>query len=302
MRILLEEGPCLGTASMSNASAAHLTNYIINTEEHLLQLFNTNKDDYSIIFTNGLAAGFQLFGDIYPFQRGSLLLVCRDNHESVKHVVHAAAQQGARLAIVSVGELDLCMHGPELRRLLRKQGWNTGGSGLFIYSAQSCLSGLRHSLNWIIEAQQNGWKVLLDVSSYLPLGSLDLSLYQPEFVTGSLHHMLGYPSGIGFLLVNRKFHSIERRISSSSLKLTASPDQGKSCHVVSEDNNINLLTFAALSLGLEHLETVGLTAIQKRSKCLAAWLLQTLKSLKHKSDEGKPLLQVSSLNLYFSNQ
>ncbi|GLJ11776.1 hypothetical protein SUGI_0176810 [Cryptomeria japonica] len=300
MHMLLEEGPCLGSVSMSDFSHTQLTYYIENTQERLFQLLNTRKEDYSIIFTNGATAGFRVFGDLYPFQRGSFMLVCQDNHVSVNHSVQSAARKGARIAMSPVGELDLCMHGPELRRLLKKQEWNSGGTGLFIYPAQSCLSGVRHSLNWIVEAQQNGWEVLLDVSSYLPLGSLDLSLYQPEFVVGSFHHMLGYPSGTGFLLVNRKFYSIIKAKYSDRLTLMASPKQGRSFHVVSEDDSINLLTFAALAFGLEHLEIMGQTALQKRSDSLAAWLLITLKSLKHKSDEGQPLLKVygSSICMY----
>ncbi|KAH9298664.1 hypothetical protein KI387_030346, partial [Taxus chinensis] len=300
MRVLLEEGPCLGSASTLDFSAAQLTCYIDHTQEHLFQLLNTSTEDYSIIFTNGTRAGFQVFGDIYPFQKGSFVLVCQDSHDSVKHAVKTAARKGARMTLSPVGELDLCMHGPELRKLLKKQEWNSGGTGLFIYPAQSCLSGVRHSLNWIVEAQQNGWQVLLDVSTYLPLGSLDLSLYQPEFVIGSFHHMLGYPSGSGFLLIKRKFYSIIKANSSNSLKLMASPEKGRSFHVVSEDNSINLLTFAALTFGLEHLETMGQTQLQKRSDCLADWLLRTLKSLKHKSEERRPLIKVygSSNGMY----
>lgn len=289
MRVLLEEGPNLGSVSLSNASSSHLMSYILDTQQHLLQLFNINKREYSIIFTTGFTAGYRHFSEMYPFRKGSVLLTLLDNHESVKHIVSSIGQQGGKCIMAPLKEPDLSVSSTELRRLLRRQGWHGEGGGLFVYPAQSCLSGVRHSLNWIPEAQQNGWQVFLDVSTHLPVGSLDMSMHQPEFVLGSLHHMLGYPSGMGFLLVRKEAFSVQRDL--QSLKLVTTRDEGSDLHIISEDDNINLLSFAALSFGLRHLESVGLLPIQKRVLSLATWLVQTLKSLRHK-DEGKPLLQV----------
>ncbi|KAJ7560803.1 hypothetical protein O6H91_04G147100 [Diphasiastrum complanatum] len=294
MRVLLEEGPCLGSAALSNSSAIHLRNHVSEVQEQLLRLFNTSKNEYAIIFTTGFAAGFRLFGEAYPFQKNQTLLLCQDNHEAVKHVASSASKQGTRPIITAVRESDLCIESGELRKQLLKQTWQGGGRGVYIYPAQSCLSGVRHSLNWIAEAQQNGWHVLIDVSTYLPTGSLNLSIYQPEFVLGSLHHMLGYPSGMGYLLVKRQIFSIQRTRFTDSLKLVLnrSMSEGGDCHIVCEDDSISLLSFAALEFGLEHLEMVGLERVQKRVTCLLAWLVQVLRHLRHKVDESKPLVQV----------
>eukprot|EP00250_Pteridium_aquilinum_P008713 c18154_g1_i1 orf=100-1776(+) len=291
MRVLLEEGPNLGSVSLSNASSSDLMSYVFDTQQRLLRLLNTDKSEYSVIFTTGFTAGYRLFGDIYPFHKGSSLLALSDNHESVKHVISSMEQQGGKCTMVPVKESDLSISSSELRRLLRRHGLG-GGRGLFIYPAQSCISGVRHSLNWIPEVQQNGLQVFLDVSTHLPTGSLDLSIYHPEFVLGSLHHMLGYPSGMGFLLVRKQAFSVQRNL--QSIMLTNGLEDGNDCHIVSEDDNINLLSFAALSFGLHHLESVGLVPIQKRVLSLATWLIQVLKSLRHK-DEGKPLLEIYGL-------
>ncbi|XP_077244014.1 molybdenum cofactor sulfurase-like [Tasmannia lanceolata] len=292
MRVLLEdEGPYLGALSTFDNPSAYLKTYINKTCNYLLKLFNTTQNDYTIIFTPGLACCYRLFGEMHQFQKGSLLLVTEDNHESVRNVVNSAVLSGVKTGPVPVRNKDLCIHGNEMHKLLRRRGWGSLGCGLLIYPAQSCLSGVRHSLNWIIDAQQNGWKVLLDVSSALPTLTVDLSLYQPEFVVGSLYHMFGYPSNVGFLLVRRNSHSVCTPKGSNQLKIAELPEHGRAVHIVTEGDTLSLHTFAAFSFGFEHLENIGIVAIQKRVESLAAWLFQTLKSLKHKFDV-KPLLQI----------
>lgn len=289
MRVLLEEGPNLGSISLVNALSSNLMAYVLDTQQNLLRLFNIDNSEYAVVFTTGFTAGYRVFSEIYPFRKGCTLLTLLDNHEAVKHVISATEQHGGKCTVVPLKEMDLSISASELRRLLKRHISRGEGGGLFVYPAQSCLSGMLHSLNWIPEVQQNGFHVLLDVSTHLPTGSLDLSLFNPEFVLGSLHHMLGYPSGMGFLLVRKKAFSVQR--DSQSLRLKDAVEGGNDCHIVCEDDSINFFSFAALSFGLQHLERVGLVAIQKRVSSLTYWLTQMLKSLRHK-DEGRPLLQV----------
>ncbi|MCO5600131.1 hypothetical protein L7F22_054239 [Adiantum nelumboides] len=290
MQVLLEEGPNLGSVSLAKALSSNLTSCVLETLQNLLRLFNVSTNDYAVVFTTGFTAGYRLFSEIYPFCKGTTLLALLDNHESVKHVISATEQHGGRCIVVPLKETDLSISASELRRVLRRQGSRGAGGGLFVYPAQSCLSGMQHSLNWIPEVQQYGLHVLLDVSTHLPIGPLDLSMYHPEFVLGSLHHMLGYPSGMGFLLIRKKAFSVYRD-SQQSLRLKDGPNKGNDCHIACEDDNINLLSFAAVSFGLQHLESIGLVAIHKRVHSLIHWLTQTLKSLRHKGD-NRPLLEL----------
>ena len=88
MKILMEEGPCLGSASVSSSSDNPLLMYVSETEDRLLRMLNTTSAHYSIIFTAGFQESFRLVADNYPFQRGSTLLVCQDNHAAVRPVRH----------------------------------------------------------------------------------------------------------------------------------------------------------------------------------------------------------------------
>lgn len=120
-----------------------------------------------------------------------------------------------------VTEKELCFHSHEMHKLLRVQAnRNASSGGLFVYPAQSNLSGMRHSLSWVVEAQQNGWKVCLDASTLLPSSALDLDIHQPDFVVGSFHHMVGYPSGMGFLLVRRESFCVQTSPAADKVKPT----------------------------------------------------------------------------------
>ncbi|KAG1346940.1 molybdenum cofactor sulfurase [Cocos nucifera] len=300
MQFLLEEtdsflGPNYAT---EKPSVLH-DNYVDIASEHILNLLNTTQNEYTTIFAPGLPSCYHLFGEMYNCKKGTHVLASHDHHKSVRHFIHVAAQSKVRTGVIPLKSRDLYAHGNDLHKLLRKQNSSGHGCGLLIFPAQSFLSGMCHPLSWIVGAQQNGWEVLLDVSSCLPMVRIDLSLYQPEFVIGSLHHMLGYPSGVAFLLVRRSSHSVCINKGSAQVKLAKVPDNGKTVHVVTEGENLNIHIFAALTSGFEHLENIGIAAIQKRVESLITWLVRTLKSLKHKLEE-KPLVQLyGSLDLKY---
>lgn len=50
------------------------------------------------------------------------------------------------------------------------------------------------------------WKVLLDAAAFVPTQPLDLSVYPADFVSISFYKMLGFPTGLGALLVRTPRH------------------------------------------------------------------------------------------------
>ena len=85
----------------------------------------------------------------------------------------------------------------------RTAGRGGGGHNLFAYPAQSNFSGVQHALEWIPQAQEAGWDVLLDAAAFVPTNRLDLSSWHPDYVALSFYKIFGYPTGIGVLLVRR---------------------------------------------------------------------------------------------------
>ena len=54
-----------------------------------------------------------------------------------------------------------------------------------------------------LSTEQHQWKVLLDAAAFVPTQPLDLSACPADFVAVSFYKMMGYPGGVGALLVRR---------------------------------------------------------------------------------------------------
>jgi len=86
LKILLAQGPCLGSASFTSAADNALFKHVADTQNRLLRMLNTTASHYSIIFTAGFQESFRLVAESYPFEKGCPFLVCQDNHAAVQLV------------------------------------------------------------------------------------------------------------------------------------------------------------------------------------------------------------------------
>ena len=57
-----------------------------------------------------------------------------------------------------------------------------------------------------------------------------------------------------------------------------------------EDGTIDYLGLPAVTIGIEHVESVGVPVIHERVQALAGWLLEELQGLRH--SDGSPLVQI----------
>ncbi|CAL1547716.1 unnamed protein product [Lymnaea stagnalis] len=230
-----------GNPHSHNASSKLATDTIDQIRYRLLQFFNTNHEEYSLIFTSGCTASLKLIAESFSFSNGMFLccffyltiftplhflkkmFVCivwnssedagvfcflEDNHTSV---------QGMREAVVDRCQSVFCLDEGELINALRNPGGCAHTHSLLAYPAQSNFSGKKYPLQWIKEIQENGlgipgrstaasekWFVLLDAASYVSTNKLNLSESKPDFVTISFYKIFGYPTGLGALLVNKR--------------------------------------------------------------------------------------------------
>lgn len=217
-------------------------------------------------------------------------------------LINAAVNAGGQPILAPLGENDFCMTKSNLGPLLKRRFFHPSGS-LFVYPAQSSITGIQHSLDWISKAHKSGWQVLLDVSTLIPTAQLDLSQHLPDFVIGSFENMVGYPSSMGFLLVKRSTFCVsvnripETDFSESDTTITLTSKvpswHGEDYHIVCEDESPPFLLFASLNFGLQHLESLGLGVVNRRVKALSLWIVHNLKSLRHE-DEFWHLVNVYS--------
>jgi molybdenum cofactor sulfurtransferase len=207
----------------------------------VLQHFNTNFNDYSIIFTSGTTHSLKLVAESFKWADSSTkndtsvpsqnrfrekeaekdtysdggsvgtFMYLQDNHTSVLGMRELAKKHGAAVCCLSHDEAFHCFLHCEYPDVNASSA--SDGNSLFVYPAQCNFSGLKYPLSWVSKVQngvlscktehgrQSKWFCLLDAASLVSTSALDLSQVQPDFVCMSFYKIFGYPTGLGALLV-----------------------------------------------------------------------------------------------------
>lgn len=288
-KVLLEN--VFGNPHSTNPASQQSTVWVKNVRKKVIEFFNA--EDYYCVFTQNATHALKIVGESYPFTEKSYFLMLADNHNSVNGIREFAMRKSAGFSYLPINFSDLKINEFELKEVLSAH--QNSDSKLFAYPAQSNVSGVKHSLEWIKEAQENGWDVLLDAAAFVPTNTLDLKLYQPDFVTLSFYKMFGYPTGVGALLIKKsKFHKLQKPWFAGGTVKMVSVKNPKyflvDNHERFEDGTIDYTNLPAIKMGLCFLEDVGLSRIQKRIYELRKYAYEELSSLKHSN--GKPLVNL----------
>jgi molybdenum cofactor sulfurtransferase len=282
-----------GNPHSTNPASQAMTTQAERARRFVLNYFHASPEEYVVIFTPNASGALKLVGESYPFTPDGQYLLTFDNHNSVNGIREFAQAKGAAITYVPIEPPDLRINEVHLHRLLA-QG-RPGQPNLFAYPAQSNVTGVQHPLDWIAEAQQQGWHVLLDGAAFVPSNCLDLSVWHPDFVPLSFYKMFGYPTGVGCLLARKSALAKLRRpwfaggtitlssvlaADATGLGFYLTPDEAGF-----EDGTINYLMLPAVEIGLRYLETVGIETIHERTRCLSGWLLEQLLELRHSNDQ-----------------
>ncbi|MCL4367654.1 MAG: aminotransferase class V-fold PLP-dependent enzyme [Actinobacteria bacterium] len=273
-------GNVLGNPHSQNPTSAASTRQVEKAREAVLRFFGASRDEYEVIFTANASSALKLVGEAYPFEPGDHLLLSYDNHNSVNGIREFARRRGAMVTYVPVRKPELRLDERLLAGALAHSA--SPGNRLFAYPAQSNFSGVQHSLEWVDAAHEQGWDVLLDCAAYVPSNRLDLHTVKPDFVALSFYKMIGYPTGIGALLARREALAKLRRPWFSGGTITLASVQGEGWHHLApapagfEDGTVNYLGLPAVTMGLEHLESIGIEMIHRRVMILTGWLLEEM--------------------------
>lgn len=282
-----------GNPHSANPTSMASTQLDENARDYVLSYFNASPDEYLVIFTQNASGALKLIGESYPFENGSHYLLTFDNHNSVNGIREFARSRGATVTYAPVLPPELRIDADKLRESL--QLGRSDKPSLFAYPAQSNFSGVQHSLDWIAEAQANGWDVLLDAAAFAPTNRLDLSQYHPDFVSLSFYKIFGYPTGVGCLIARKTSLPKLRRPWFAGGTITIASVQGDGHYLEEgeagfEDGTINYLNLPSVEIGLRHIEAVGIERIHERVMCLTDWLIQQLVGLYHSN--GQPLVTI----------
>jgi molybdenum cofactor sulfurtransferase len=288
----------LGNPHSINPTSLFSTSLIQRARAAVLEYFRASPDEFVVIFTANASAALKLVGESYPFEPGGRLLLSADSHNSVNGLRELARARGAPHTYVPVTVPDLRLPDDELRAALARgprRWWRRRRGHLFAYPAQSNFSGVQHSLEWIAEAQERGWDVLLDASAFVPTNRLDLDRWRPDFVALSFYKMMGYPTGVGCLIARKAALAKLRRPWFAGGAVFAVSVRGDAHRLAEppdgfEDGTVDYLAIPAVEIGLRHLTEIGIDVIHQRVTALTDWLLAALRQLRH--DNGRPLVLI----------
>jgi selenocysteine lyase/cysteine desulfurase len=281
-----------GNPHSSNPTSLAATQLVDHAREYVLKFFNADPEEYLAIFTSNASGALKLVGESYPFPNGRYLLTF-DNHNSVNGIREFAHARGAEVTYIPVGLPDMRVDEARLSRELAQP--STKGHNLFAYPAQSNFSSVQHPLEWIDQAHQHGWDVLLDAAAFVPTNRLDLRVVKPDFIPISFYKMFGYPTGLGALIARREALGKLHRPWFAGGTITVASVQGDKFYLADgasafQDGTIDYLNLPAVEIGLKHLESIGYDTIHERVHCLTGWLLDNLVQMKHST--GIPLVRV----------
>lgn len=286
----LVEATC-GNPHSSHRPSLRSTAVLESAREATLRFLNADPDEYTVVFTANASHAIRLVGESFGFRPGSRFVHLADNHNSVLGVREYARAGGAETTTV---ELDADLRVPDHRVLDALAG--VRAPSLFAYPAQSNFSGVQHPLEWIADARERGWQVLLDAAAYLPVTDLDLSRWSPDFVPLSYYKLFGWPTGIGALVARTESLERLRRpwfaggtvIAASASEHWHAPAGGAERF---EDGTPDFLGLAGVPIGLDYLTgTLGRTAVREHVTRLTTATLRYMAALTH--DDGSPLCTV----------
>jgi selenocysteine lyase/cysteine desulfurase len=290
---LLREG-VYGNPHSDNPTSIASSALVDEARAAVLRFFNADSREYGVIFTQNASGALKLVGESYPFQPRGRFLLTFDNHNSVNGIREFARNQGASVHYLPVLTPELRVDSDAVSEALRARA--PGVPSLFAYPAQSNFSGVQHPLEWVSWAHELGWHVILDCAAFAPTNRLDLSAVHPDFVPLSFYKMFGYPTGIGALIYRHQALDGLRRPWFAGGTITVASVQGEGWHHLApghagfEDGTVDYLGLPAVTIGLEHLASIGLDVVHERVMTLTGWLVEQLTSLAHA--DGSPLARV----------
>jgi selenocysteine lyase/cysteine desulfurase len=277
-------GSVLGNPHSHSPASLASSDLVERTREAVRAYFNAAADDYLCIFTANATGALRLVGESYRFAPDGTFLLTADNHNSVNGIREFARGRGAAIQYAPVRAPDLRLDRPAISKLLQRA--QPGARNLLAFPAQSNFSGVQHPLDLVEEAHAAGWDVLLDIAAFAPTNRFDAARVSPDFAALSFYKIMGFPTGVGCLLLRRDRLDALTRPWFAGGTVTIASVQGDGHYLrddeaAFEDGTVDYLNLPSVMTGLEHIRRVGLDSIHHRVHCLTDWTLDALRGLCH---------------------
>ena len=285
----------------------------------VLRFFGTDAEHYTVVFTSGATAALRLVGEAYRFRAGAQYVYLRNNHNSVVGVREYALARGANFSALSPDDLDALAAAHARDGVLRgpfaaaaaAAAAASGASGgataadpmvsLLAVPAQDNFDGTKYGYaRWVALADAasrasdtSKWRVLLDAAALVGTSALNLTRAAPDYVALSFYKMVGWPTGLGALLVrNDAFLDLQPRywgggqvrvaLAEQHYRLPAPRDA-----MLYEAGTLDFHGVAALAHALPRLAQLGMPRVQHHVRALTRRLHAALAALRHAN--GRPV-------------
>ncbi|XP_034672280.1 molybdenum cofactor sulfurase [Drosophila subobscura] len=314
-----------------NPHTCRLTgDYVDQVRYKVLEFFNTNEQDYHVIFTANATAALSLVAENFDFGTSGNFHYCQENHTSVLGMRERVQPR----AIYMLKEEQISGRGAASVASVNGSSKPAASldNSLVTFSAQCNFSGYKMPLEAIAGIQQHGlphgpgkriygeagvadpshdnnFYVCLDAASFVATNPLDLQRYQPDYVCFSFYKIFGYPTGVGALLVSRRGAEAfgKRRFFGGGTINYAYPHAmdhqlREVFHQRYEDGTLPFLSIVGLLEGFRTLERLvprskrdggGVATMERISRHvhgLAQYVEQQLRELKHPN--GQHLIEL----------
>ncbi|XP_027337423.1 molybdenum cofactor sulfurase-like [Abrus precatorius] len=290
----------------------------------IMAFMNVSEADYTLVFFANEVSAFKIVADSFQFQpNGELLTVYDHSSEALDTMIESCKKQGVHILSAQFSWPKLGIEWRKLKKMIMKRREKRKG-GLFVFPLHSRVTGAPYSYAWMSMAQENGWRVLLDMCALKPkeMGTLGMSLFKPDFMVCSFYKVFGEnPSGFGCLFVKKSSISVLKDPGNATsvgivslVPAFRQPQLPQESITVIEETEISdqheieevfVKEIEELSTsfdtsknerleidcrGLDHANSVGLLLISSRARYLINWLVNALMSLKHPHHENRPSL------------
>lgn len=275
-----------GNPHSYNPTSLHTTRLIEQVRQMVLEYFQANGE-YTLIFTQNASGALKIIGESYPWDNSTVYVLARDNHNSVLGMREYAKRAGAT---VHYWELtDQLRLQDNLAEIIQQY---PNKKVVVAFPAQSNFSGVMHPLDHIATAHQLGAQVILDTAAFVPTHPFSLKHYRPEAICVSFYKILGFPTGLGALIIRKDFLEQLRKawFAGGTVRGVSLDDYvlEPNSHETFEDGTINYALIPALRYVFEFIESIGgIEAIEQHVTQLTTYALIKLQQLEQ---QGKVII------------
>ena len=272
-------GGVYGNPHSDSPASRASTERVESARLRLLRFLDADPAEWCVVFTANASGAMRLVGSAFPWTRESSFVLSADAHNSVNGMREFARAAGASMRYVGLDEA--------LRPLDPTAALRAGGRGapaLFSHPAQSNFSGVQHPSAHARAARSLGYHVLVDAASYAPTHPISIDELSADFVALSFYKMFGYPTGVGALVARHdalallrpswfaggtvEFASVQNELH----RLREGPE-------AFEEGTPAFLSIAAVEVGLDFLDQVGMKRVAAHVTALTTYALEQLARL-----------------------